>query len=154
MTTGIIFPEAADISTDDYCVFGLATCFLKKEGEFQQVEIFEPIPSAAISAILQGIPTSYRSICAKTIGEIIPGDRVQIPAEFPSNALVADNFNERVIAAVRTYKNRPEAKALVLLGTIKDDLNYSLEKKRVLNTSNMVRTEDNLKQHSHTHKVL
>ncbi|MGF1489228.1 MAG: hypothetical protein ACFBSE_19240 [Prochloraceae cyanobacterium] len=154
MTTATIFPQATDISANDYCAFGLATCFLKEDGEFRQVEIFEPIPSAAIAAILQGIPTSYQLICAKNIGDIISGDRVQIPAEFPANALISDNFTERAIAAVRTYKNRPEAKDLVPLGTIKEDLNYSLEKKRVLNATNVVSAEDNVKQHSHTHKVL
>ncbi len=154
MTTATLFASAADISANDYCVFGLATCFLKEDGEFEQVQIIEPIPSAAIAAILQGIPTSYQLICAKTVGEIIQGDRVQIPADFPSNTMVGDNFNERVIAAIRTYKNRPEAKDLIPLGTIKEDLNYSLDKKRILNATNMVSAEDNVKQHSHTHKVL
>lgn len=154
MTTATIISNAPDITPNDYCVFGVATCFVKEDGQYQQVDIFEPIPSAAIEAILQGIPTSYRSIVATTIGEIIQGDRVQIPAELPSNAIVCQNFSERVTAAVRTYKNRPEAKDLIPVGTIKNDLNYSLDKKRVLNADNVVSTEDNVKQHSHTHKVL
>ena len=154
MTTATVIPEATDISATDYCVFGLATCFVKNDGEFEQVEIFEPIPSAAIAAILQGIPTSYQLICAKNIGEIIKGNRVQIPGQFPENSRVCDNFKERAIAAVRTYKNRPEAKDLVAIDTVKKDLNYSLDKKRVLNVTNVVSTEDNVKQHTHTHKVL
>jgi hypothetical protein len=37
---------------------------------------------------------------------------------------------------------------------MRQDFNYSLDRKRVLNASKVVRTEDNVKQHSHTHQVL
>ena len=37
---------------------------------------------------------------------------------------------------------------------INEDFNFSTEKKRVLNQENIVSKEDNIKQHSHTHKVL
>jgi hypothetical protein len=40
------------------------------------------------------------------------------------------------------------------LGTTKTDLNYSTERKRVLNAARVVTKDDNVKQHSHTHKVL
>jgi hypothetical protein len=66
----------------------------------------------------------------------------------------SDRFAERVAAATRTYKSRPQAQAHIPLGVVKQDFNYSLERKRVLNTSRTVSTEDNVKQHSHTHKVL
>ena len=154
MATATLFANAPDISADDYCVFGLATCFIKEDGEVHQVQIFEPIPSAALEAILKGIPTSYQLACAKSVGEIFAGDRVQIPAEFSAKTQLCDNFSERVIAACRTYKSRSEAKVHIPLGTMREDLNYSLEKKRVLNAANVVRTEDNVKQHAHTHKIL
>ncbi len=67
---------------------------------------------------------------------------------------MCDRFAERVAAATRTYKSRPEAKEHIPLGTTRQDFNYSLERKRVLNNSRAVSTEDNVKQHSHTHKVL
>ncbi len=38
----------SSISEDDYCVFGLAICFLKQEGELEKVAVLEPIPSAAL----------------------------------------------------------------------------------------------------------
>ena len=154
MATATLFSNAADISADDYCVFGLATCFLREDGEFHQVEIVEPIPSAALEAILKGIPTSYQFACAKSVGEVVSGDNPQIPPEFPNTAQFCDNFNERVIAACRTYKTRSQAKDYIPLGTVRKDLNYSLDKKRILNAVNVVRTEDNVKQHSHTHNVL
>lgn len=154
MTSATLFVDAPDISWDDYCVFGLATCFLKEDGEIYQVAIIEPIPSAALEAIFKGIPTSYQLACAKSVGEIFVNDQPQLPSEFPPEVQFCDDFTSRVIAAVRTYKNRPDAQNLIPLGTFKKDFNYSLERKRVLNAVNLVRTEDNVKQHSHTHKVL
>ena len=154
MTTATLFSQASDLTVDDYCVFGLATCFVRQEGEIEQVKIFEPIPSAALEAILKGIPTSYELACAKSLGEIFTNETPQIPSEFTAEAQLCDRFDERVIAATRTYKVRPEAKQHIPLGSVKEDFNYSLEKKRVLNAVNVVRKEDNVKQHSHTHKVL
>jgi hypothetical protein len=40
------------------------------------------------------------------------------------------------------------------VGELKTDFNFSLERKRTLNSERIVSTEDNVKQHSHTHKVL
>ncbi|GBF79675.1 hypothetical protein [Aphanothece sacrum] len=154
MATATLLLDAPDISVDDYCVFGLATCFLKEDGEFHEVEIIEPIPSAALEAILKGIPTSYQWACAKLVGEFLMADTLQKPSDFPDSAQFCDNFIERVTAAVRTYKSRNEAKSHIELGNLKKDFNYSLERKRVLNAVNVVKTEDNVKQHSHTHKVL
>lgn len=154
MPTATLFPNAPDITADDYCVFGLATCFLKQEGEIQQVQVVEPIPSAALEAVLKGIPTSYQLACAKPVGAVFSGENPQIPPEFPPEARLCDNFADRVVAAVRTYKSRPEAKAHIPLETVKQDFNFSVERKRVLNAVNVVRTEDNVKQHPHTHKNL
>ena len=151
MTTAL--SQAPDISTEDYCVFGLATCFVREDGEVEQVQIVEPIPSAALEAILKGIPTSYQSACAKPVGDVL-SDTPQVPSEFSGDAQLCHDFVERAIAATRSYKNRQEAMAHIPLGTVRDDFNYSLERKRILNAENVVRTEDNVKQHSHTHKVL
>ena len=142
------------ISADDYCVFGLATCFLREEGEIRQVQVIEPIPSAALEALLKGIPTSYQLACAKSLGEMFVGDTPQIPSEFPPETQFCDRFAERTIAATRTYKSRLQAKEYIPLGTVKQDFNFSLDRKRVLNQINVVTTEDNVKQHSHTHKTL
>jgi hypothetical protein len=155
MTSAILFPDTQDLTVDDYCVLGLATCFLRDEGEIHQVQIVEPIPSAALEAILKGIPTSYQLAVAKSLGEVFPDQsQPKIPTEFPENTQLCDNFSERLIAATRTYKRRPEAQVHIPLGTKRSDFNYSLERKRVLNSVNVVRTEDNVKQHEYTHKVL
>ena len=154
--TNTIFANASDLSLEDYCVLGLATCFVRDEGEIEKLTILEPIPSAALEALIKGIPTSYQVACSTTLGEIFQEDTVKIPDNLSSETEInlCDRFAERVAAATRTYKSRPEAKKHIPLGTTKQDFNYSLERKRVLNNSTVVSTEDNVKQHSHTHKVL
>lgn len=159
MNNTALFAQATDLAADDYCVLGLATCFVRDEGEIEQLTVLEPIPSAALEALLKGIPTSYQVACAKTLGEIFQDETVNIPKEFSAVAgngdiNICDRFAERVAAATRTYKSRPEAQEHIPFGVVKQDFNYSLERKRVLNTPRVVSTEDNVKQHSHTHKVL
>ncbi|MFM2311934.1 MAG: hypothetical protein RLZZ04_1210 [Cyanobacteriota bacterium] len=159
MNNTALFAQATDLAADDYCVLGLATCFVRDEGEIEQVTVLEPIPSAALEALLKGVPTSYQLACAKTLGEIFQAETVAIPKEFSEVAgnddiNICDRFAERVAAATRTYKSRPEAQAHIPFGVVKQDFNYSLDRKRVLNTPRVVSTEDNVKQHSHTHKVL
>jgi hypothetical protein len=135
MTNMNLLAQVSDVSLEDYCPFGLATCFVRDEGEIYQVKIVEPIPSAAL-------------------GSLFVGELPTITADFPQDAQICDRFIERAIAATRTFKNRPEATKHIPVGAIKQDLNYSLNKKRVLNDSKLVRAEDNVKQHEYTHKVL
>ncbi|KFF41649.1 MAG: hypothetical protein JXR06_05065 [Candidatus Atelocyanobacterium thalassa] len=152
-TTNSIF-ETSDITDNDYCVFGLATCFLKNDGEFDKIQIIEPIPSSALEILLKGIPTSYELICAMPIGSIIKDKSLTKTVDFPEKAKFCDLFIERTVAAVRTYKRNSHICSQFSLGSIKKDLNFSLEKKRVLNTIHSVTVEDNVKQHSHTHATL
>lgn len=154
MPTATAYPNAPDLSTDDYLVLGLATCFIKEDGEVHEVKVIEPIPSAALEAIIKGIPTSYQIACGTTLGSVLDGETLQIPPEFPAAAQFSDDFIFRAIAATRTYKSRPQAQSHIPIGTVRQDFNYSLERKRVLNSTRIVNTEDNVKQHSHTHKVL
>ncbi len=154
MATGNAYPNAPDLSADDYLVIGLATCFIKEDGEVSQVKVVEPIPSAALEAIFKGIPTSYEMTFGTTLGAVLSDNTPQIPTDFPPETQVSHNFAERAIAAARTYKIHPEVISLIPLGTRRDDLNYSLERKRILNAENIVNTEDNVKQHEYTHKVL
>jgi hypothetical protein len=146
----------APLSTDDYCVLGLATCFLREDSQFHAVEIIEPIPSAALEAILKQVPTSYKLAIAVQAGELWDGenlDNLKKPDIF-NGAQFCDNFAERFAAAIRTYQVRPQAKQHLPVGEKLDKLNFSLEKKRVLNDSKVVKTEDNVKQHAHTHERL
>ncbi|MBH8577383.1 hypothetical protein I8752_31330 [Nostocaceae cyanobacterium CENA369] len=154
MSTVISYPNASDLAPDDYIVIGLATCFIKEDGEVHQVEVVEPIPSAALEALLKGIPTSYKLARATTLASVLDGDTPLLPEGFPESAQFGDEFVPRVFAATRTYKRRETSKSLIPLGTTYTDLKYSIERKRVLNASRVVTKEDNVKQHSHTHKVL
>lgn len=154
MTTENLFPNALDINSNDYCVFGLATCFTREEGEVQEVQIIEPIPSSALEALLKGIPTSYHQAWGQPLAAFFKAETVKIPSEFPPGAKLCENFTDRAVAAARTYKRRPEAQNYIPVGTTKKDFNYSVERKRLLNAENLVRTEDNVKQHAYTHQVL
>ena len=144
----------AGITADDYCLFGLATCFVREEGETKEVEIIEPIPSAALEALLKGIPTSYKLAVAKNVGDVIDNNQVQKPPEFPPESQFSEDFVDRTFAATRTYKNKPSAKEHIAIGSCKTDLNYSVERKRVLNNLNIVSDDDNVKQHPHTHNKI
>jgi hypothetical protein len=154
MTIANSYPNAADLTAEDYLVIGLATCFFKEDGEVHQIEVIEPIPSAALEALFKGIPTSYKLAYATTLGLILSGDTLVMPQNFPESAQFGDEFVPRAFAAARTYKRRESAKSLIPLGTTNTELKYSIERKRVLNAARVVTKEDNIKQHSHTHKVL
>ena len=155
MTNGTVFAQASDLLPEDYCVLGLATCFVREDGDIQQLTILEPIPSSALEALTKGIPTSYQLACSTTLADIFQSDEIKVPQQLQRDGVkLCDRFAERVAAATRTYKSRPQAKDIIPLGTTKQDFNYSLERKRVLNNSRVVSTDDNVKQHSHTHKVL
>lgn len=154
MTTATAYPNAPDVSAEDYLVVGLATCFVREDGEITEVKVIEPIPSAALEAIMKGIPTSYQMACGTTLGAVLQGEIVKIPEIFGPETQISEEFTSRAIAAVRTYQRRPEATSLIPVGTTYQEFNYSLERKRVLNSENIVSTEDNVKQHAYTHQVL
>jgi hypothetical protein len=143
-----------DISSEDYLVIGLAVCFIKDEDGVHQVQVVEPIPSAALEAIVKGIPTSYQLASGTTLGSVLIDDQPQRLSEFPDDVQFCDEFAFRALAAARTYKSRPVAQTHIPLGASRQDFNFSLERKRVLNSERIVKTEDNVKQHAHTHKVL
>ncbi|MGF1498592.1 MAG: hypothetical protein ACFB8W_17470 [Elainellaceae cyanobacterium] len=145
---------ATDLSTDDYLVVGVAHCFLKEDGEIHEVQVMEPIPSATLETLLQGTATSYRLAYATTIGMVLVDGGVQIPETFPDSTQVCDNFEERAIAAARTYRAKPNVQTSLPQGTLHRDFNFSLERKRILNSERIVKTEDNVRQHEYTHKTL
>ncbi len=153
MSLGLSQPETADLTTEDYIVIGLATCFLKGDGQVQEIKILEPIPSAALEAIITGVPTSYQIACATTLGAVLSNSAPTLVEPFASTQL-CDDFPERAIAAARTYKRRPVAQEHIPIGSIRSDFKYSVDRKRILNSQRLVTNEDNVKQHEYTHKVL
>jgi len=154
MTSATPLSNAPDLTADDYVVVGLAHCFIKDDGEVLPVTVAEPIPSAALEAILKGIPTSYEIACGTTLGTVLGGGSVTLPDGFPPETQLCDEFVERAIASARTYKRRDVAKSHIPVGTAFREFNFSTERKRLLNSENIVSTEDNVKQHAYTHQVL
>ena len=44
MSSTALFAQASDLTADDYCVLGLATCFVREDGDIEQLTVLEPIP--------------------------------------------------------------------------------------------------------------
>ncbi len=143
-----------DTSGLNYLVLGLATCFIKKDGEVIPVQVIEPVPSATLETIVAGIPTSYEFALAVDFHDVVQGDSLVRPAAFPEGSRWCEDFLERAIASARTYQARKMVQALLPMGEQRGDFKYSVERKRILNGDRLVRPEDNIKQHSHTHAVL
>jgi len=154
MASAMPDPTVPEITASDYVVVGLATCFIREDGEVHPVKILEPIPSAALEALVRGVPTSYEAAWAVTAGEVLANGEPQYPAGVPQSAQFCDEFGPRAIAAARTYKACPTAQDIIPAGTVRQNFNVSLERKRILNSERLVRSEDNVKQHAYTHQTL
>ncbi|MGG6293502.1 hypothetical protein ACQ4M4_03675 [Leptolyngbya sp. AN02str] len=154
MTTINSYPNAPDLSANDYVVMGLATCFLREDGETHPIKVVEPIPAATLETLKLGIPTSYEMAIATTLGAVLSDGMAHIPAEFPPETQICDEFELRTYSAARTYRAKPATQDVLPLGTSRSDFNHSTERKRILNSDRMVKTEDNVKQHAYTHQVL
>lgn len=154
MTETMAQANASDVAPTDYVVVGVATCFIRTDGDVEPIQILEPIPSAALETLLRGTPTSYESILVTTLGDIWDGTQPKRLAQVADTVQFCEDFGARAIAATRTYKTHPAAQTHIPAGTPLRELNYSLERKRLLNADRFVKVEDNVKQHAHTHQVL
>ncbi|MBO9998299.1 MAG: hypothetical protein J7641_04700 [Cyanobacteria bacterium SID2] len=154
MSTATALANAPDVTPEDYVVLGLAVCFIREDDEIVPLQVVEPIPSSALEALLKGIPTSYKSAYALTVGDLFEDDTLQIPEVFPSECQFGHDFVERLIASVRTYQKRPEACKHIAIGATFEGFNHNLDRKRLLNIERVITTEDNVKQHRYTHEVL
>ncbi|MGB3614236.1 MAG: hypothetical protein WBA10_10615 [Elainellaceae cyanobacterium] len=146
--------EDLSAMTENYVVLGLAHCFIRDEGDVHDVEIIEPIPSAALEALLKGTPTSYDKAYGARLGEVLNQGEFSVPSVFPSSAQLCDDFATRALAAARTYQTNESAQAHIPVGTLYEGFTFSTERKRILNSERIIKTEDNVKQHEYTHKVL
>lgn len=153
MTLNAILEKTPELNAEDYVVVGVATCFRRDESELEMLKVLEPIPSAYLESLLQGIPTSYDRAIAVTLGDLLANPDIA-GMTGDQDVHLCENFSDRVVAAARTYKSRPAAQTLIPVGTTRTDLNHSTEKKRVLNFENIVKAEDNVRQHEYTHKTL
>ncbi len=147
-------PDNSDVSPSDYVPIGVATCFVKEDGEVKQISVLEPIPTSALEILIAGVATSYQRAYGMTIADVIEGDQEKRSPALPIDAVFCENFVFRAISAARTFQRKPDLCQSVPVGTVYDRFNYSTERKRVLNAQNVVKTDDNVKQHAYTHQVL
>ena len=138
----------------DFVVLGLAHCFMRdEENQLVPVQVIEPIPSASFLTLVQDIPSSYSRLVACNATQVLDTDgNVSVPDVFPKEAKLAQDFNERLEAAARTFQHHPEAK-IWQVGQ-PEALNQKSSQKRVLNATNNVSEQDNVKQHPLTHTTL
>ncbi|MEM8612636.1 MAG: hypothetical protein AAGF93_11505 [Cyanobacteria bacterium P01_H01_bin.105] len=149
-------PLPTALSDSDYVIVGLAHCFAKQDGDVVPVKVLEPIPSAYFEALVKGVPTSYKILYSLQLGELLK-DEQPIITNLPVDAKdvqFCENFVERTLAAARTYQSKADIQAQVPHGQSFSDVNFSTEKKRILNASHKVTAEDNVKQHKYTHMTL
>ncbi|MDX5438706.1 MAG: hypothetical protein LPK03_16010 [Pontibacter sp.] len=145
---------ATDLPADSYVVMALATCYLRNDGEVHEVALIEPVPSAHLETVLNGVTTSYKVLWATQLGAALQGDLPDAVANHSPKAQLCADFPQRVQAAARTYQSRPSAERLIPQGAVHTDMNYSTERKRVLNSQRKISKRDNVKQHKYTHEVL
>ena len=143
----------AALSDSDYVIVGVAHCFTKHDGDVVPVKVLEPVPSAYFEALVKGVPTSYKALYSLQLGEIVKNDQPSVD-HVPTDAQFCENFVERALAAARTYQSKADIKKLVPHGQEFSEINFSTDKKRILNAAHKVTAEDNVKQHKYTHMTL
>ena len=152
------FSYAPDLSADDYVVLGVSTCFVKADGEVHTLKLLDPIPSAYLEVLFKGVPTSYNGIMATQLDAVISADGPSLPnsplVQEHGKVRLCDDFIQRVEAAARTYQTRTQLQQRLPIGETYTTLNFSTEKKRVLNNMAAVSDDDNVKQHAYTHQTL
>ena len=138
----------------DFVVLGLAHCFIRdEENQLVPVQVVEPIPSASFLTLVQDIPSSYSRLVACHAQQVIDAEgNVSVPDVFPTEARLAQDFNERLEAAARTFQHHPEAQIWQVGQS--EALHQKTTQKRVLNASHQVSEQDNVKQHPLTHTTL
>lgn len=144
------------LSESDYVMVGLAHCFIKQDGDLILVKVLEPVPSAYFAALIKGVPTSYETLYSLALGELLKDEQpivTNLPVDI-KDIQFCENFVERTLAAARTYQTRADIQAKVPQGHSFSEVNFSIERKRILNTSHKVTKEDNVKQHKYTHMTL
>ncbi len=154
MSDAIAFPNATDVSLEDYVPVGVATCFVKEDGDVNEITVLEPIPTSALDILLAGVTTSYQKAYGVKLGDILDGETVKRSPLFPEDAMFCQDFAFRAISAARTFQRKPELCKLIPVGMTYEGFNFSTERKRVLNAKKMVSADDNVKQHAYTHQVL
>lgn len=147
-------PVQLELSENSYVVLGLATCFLRLDGETTEIQVVEPVPSAYLETVLKGIATAYSVLWSTTLAEAMANPTVGLMVDQQPTPQPCEDFAERLEATARSYIHRPQATQLIPPGEPFTGINYSVEQKRVLNTKNKISKSDNVKQHKYTHQVL
>ena len=128
----------------DFVILGLASCWRRDEDNLlTEIKMIEPIPSAAFLTLVQGVPSSFEWVTAVDPNPLLNGQR---PQGFPSEAIIPQDFQERLLAAARTFQHQPIAKTKLQIGEVLN-IQHPTKDKRIINHTHVVNDEDNIKQH-------
>ncbi len=160
--TATVSMGANEVQGLEYVVLGVATCFQREEdGRLNEILVAEPVSAADLDCLAREVrSTSYLLLYATTYAELVQNDQPTLPRDIiPEEVYLGDQFVQRVQAATRTYRAKPEFRHIPLHQTCTPTtgvfkLNHNPEPRRILNTVHEVSDADNVKQHPHTHKSL
>ena len=138
-----------------FVILGLANCYIRNdENQLQPIQVIEPVPSSAFLSLLHQIPSSYTILKAFNYEDVINAlANNMLDLEFPTEAKLAADFEERLEATARTYQHNPDAATRLPVGK-SIELSIPSSHKRILNPKRSVKATDNVKQHSHATKTL
>lgn len=134
---------------EGYVCLGLAHCFEKSdEGKLTPRMVIEPISACSLECMATGARTSYKMATGTTLAEALQRDKEVLPEGFAEGAF-CENYEYRLHAAARTWQRshaQDNLMDIIPLGKMKNNFNFTLEDKRVLNFENEVSDSDNIKQ--------
>lgn len=148
-TEEAVYGSEWDVDGDGYTVLGLAHCFEKNdEGKLADKFVIEPIAANGVECMATGAPTCFKHVYGVSVGDAMKKSKAVLPSEF-AEGLWCEHYQERLEATARTWL-RPHAQDnlmdLVPLGKTVSKYNYNTDLKRVLNFTNVVNDDDNIKQ--------
>jgi len=157
-----VIAELSLIQAADYLVVGVAACRRRNsEGKAEDIWVFEPIPATALEAMVRELKTSFVALMAVPYGDVLVDGDVLVPeALWRPELQIGEDFVFRATAAARTFKAKPHLQLVPLDVLCTPEtatplkLHYADELKRILGAKREISESDNVKQHSHTHKVL
>ena len=144
------------LNQENYIAVGLAQVFMLNAGSSPTAQyLIEPLTAATLESLQLGVPTSYCRVLALTCGDLF--DDVVEPAAINQDALaplidgfedvkICENMIERSMAAARTFRRRIEATEFVPLYETSEDLNFNIERKRIMDQIYEPSFDDNVKQ--------
>lgn len=129
----------------------MCSCVLSfsREAALEELLVIEPVPASALDCVARlKVPTSYLRLWGTTLGDV-PETIDELPKGVireGENVAFGESFTERSQSSARTYRRSPEIAKMLPTGQITEDLNHSIERKRLIEDDWEPDFSDNVKQ--------